>query len=101
MWSRSNRGKKFEFLRPFGKANEKISIVCFLKSCFALDQLYIELKTKKIGVNDQQCFAFTLCVQWSPNEAKIQIFTSSCRITNSLSNPQDFIHHTHATITRS
>ena len=37
--SRSGSVKKFEFLRPFSKAAAK---------CFALDQLYIELKTKSL-----------------------------------------------------
>ena len=36
--------KKFHFLCPFSKATEKTSINRFLLSCFALDQLYIELK---------------------------------------------------------
>ena len=36
--SRSGSGKKFEFLRPFSKANEK--------QFFALYQFYIELKSK-------------------------------------------------------
>ena len=39
--SRSCSVKEFEFLRPFSKATEKTE-----KSCFALDQLYIELKAK-------------------------------------------------------
>jgi hypothetical protein len=41
--SRSGSVKKFEFLRPFSKATEKTE-----KSCFALDQLYIELKMKRL-----------------------------------------------------
>ena len=39
--SRSGSVKKFKFLRPFIKATEKTE-----KSCFALDQFYIELKMK-------------------------------------------------------
>ena len=39
--------KKFEFLHPFSKASEKISISCFSQSCFALNQFYNELTTKK------------------------------------------------------
>ena len=33
------------------------------KSRFAFDHLYIDLKTKTLVVNDQQCFALTLCIQ--------------------------------------
>ena len=54
--------KKFEFLHPFSKATEKISISCFSQSCFALNQFYNELTTKKMLDKDQQCFAFTPCV---------------------------------------
>ena len=39
--SRSGSVKKFEFLHPFSKVTEKTS-------CFALDQLYIELKMKSL-----------------------------------------------------
>ena len=61
--SRSSMCKEFEFLCPFSKAAEKYFITRFLRSCFAFDQLYIDLKTKTLVLNDQQCFALTLCVQ--------------------------------------
>ena len=61
--SKSSRCKEFEFLYPFSKATEKTFITRFPRSCFAFDQLYIDLKTKTLVVNDQQCFALTLCIQ--------------------------------------
>ena len=70
--SRSGSVKKFEFLRPFRKATEKLK-----KSCFAFCQLYIEPENKKFVDNTQQCFAFTHC-------AKIQMLTTSCQILTSL-----------------
>ena len=70
--SRSGSAKKFEFLRPFIKVTEKTE-----KSCFALDQFYIELKMKFV-YNNQQCLAS-------------QTLTTSCRIFTSI--PQSFIKY--------
>ena len=42
--------KKFEFLCPFSKALRKLT-----KSHFALDQLYIELKTKSLFSSASKC----------------------------------------------
>jgi hypothetical protein len=44
MVSRSGSVNKFEFFGPFGRATEKTE----KKSCFALDQLCIELKMKSL-----------------------------------------------------
>jgi hypothetical protein len=45
--------KKFEFLRPFSKALRKLK-----KTCFALDQLYIELKTKSLFTSTSHVLLF-------------------------------------------
>ena len=60
--SRSSSIKNFEFLRPFSNATEKTE-----KSCFALDQLYIDLNMKFV-YNNQQCLA-----------SQTQMLTTSCR----------------------
>jgi hypothetical protein len=46
--------KKFEFLHPFSKATEKTE----KKSCFALDQLYIELKAKSLFTTTSNVLPF-------------------------------------------
>ena len=57
--SRSGSVNKLEFLRPFSKATEKTE----KKSCFALDQLYIELKTKSLftTTSNDLPFKFKCC----------------------------------------
>ena len=57
------------WLRPFSKTTEKTPIKSFLRSYFALSQLYIELKRLSI------VFAITLLVR--PTEAKIHTLTTS------------------------
>ena len=46
-------------MHPLKKATEKTYIARFSQSCFALDQLYIELRKKTLIINNQQWFAFT------------------------------------------
>ena len=71
--------KMFRDYLTFSKATEKTSIPNFLESRFALDQHYIELKTKK-WFNDQQWFAFQPYPQLSQLKSKFkcwQLLTGS------------------------
>ena len=65
----SNSGslQKFEFLRPFSPFS-----ILLRKPHFALNQLYIELKTKSLLTKPSNVYLYTLCSV----QAKIQMLTT-------------------------